>query len=124
METRDLITALMFGLLGGMLVGVSQRLLSNLTPKKPGLTLGLSVLAPSVVWFAVTFGFLAFRGSNISDWVAMSALITGFGVFALSVVGVLLRKTIPAMSNIILFLITITFLSVCSQIGWLLVRMP
>jgi len=123
-ETQDLFIVMSFCILAGIWAGAFQLLLHNLTPAKSWLRLGLSAFGPGVVWMVSIFGLLAVTGSVIPDWVGMSALITGLTVFALSIVGIVLRKAMPIMSNAILFWATITSLSVCAQIVWLFVRMP
>jgi hypothetical protein len=113
MESHYYIMAIILGLLGGVWVGEFQVLLAYRLPSRPSLRLGLSVLGPSIVWIALTFGILAAGGSSIPDWIGMSALVTGFAVFVLSIVGVILRKAVP---NANLFLISITAISIFMQL--------
>ena len=124
MITRDYRIWIILGLLSGISTGILISFIYKIIPRRPVIKVCFSCLGPGIVWFAATIVLLISTGTAIPDWIAMQIFLTGSFVFPLSILGVILRKIIPIMSNSIVFITTLTALSLCIQIVYFNARMP
>lgn len=118
MEVTDTLISITFGILGGIWTGILFMIITKLIIRPSMLRIMLLAIGPAIAWYIIAFIIIAIKGGIVSDVIGMPALMTGVMILALSIIGLVLEKVIPAMLKGMIFVSIITFTSVAMQLLW------